>query len=330
MMRPNITEENFLEMIGDYARWRYGDTVWDYYDECPYDLDLVNDDLVYKQILTWLSYEKMDSSGNTLVDEFVEKFVDDKKLKRKILQIKNLTYDAFTIRRAADVNKRMVAMAESDGRMFEIEIIGNQPESYTKDSVFIGRIYPWHSDGTYRITGITTILPKDMLNKYNITGAGISNEIIQKSKRDLQSIKSITIPDTPTTKALFKKLPAEWVDEICDSLHIGKRATMNDKIKRITSVLTSADSLTHIISDLAEDERATLKYVLKEDGCVMYEDLCAKKEICDIKLSRDEKSVTNDLMQYGLLVVGNKKINNRTCKVAVIPTDITAHLKLFL
>ncbi len=53
--------------------------------------------------MTWFAYERKDSSGNTIIDEFV-KFVDDEKIRLKMLRMKNLIHDTFLIHRSANAH----------------------------------------------------------------------------------------------------------------------------------------------------------------------------------------------------------------------------------
>ena len=161
MKYPKITEENFLKVLGEYVEKKYGRVIFDYYDSCPYDMDFDNQIQVYKQVMTWFVYERKNHAGKTILDEFVNRFVDDKKLRAKILQMKNITHDLFVIDKPPDANKVMLITSTTNGKKFTVRIKGN-PKTYAKGRLIDGRIHPWDKDGTYQTEGIFKIvIPKD-------------------------------------------------------------------------------------------------------------------------------------------------------------------------
>ena len=331
MLPPKITEENFLDLFTDYAQWRYSDTVYDYYDACPYSLDFDSDELVYKQIMTWLMYERKNASGRTELDEFVDEFVDDARLASKILRIKNLVYDTFLIERGADASNRMLIRSASDGRVFTVEIMGSNSSVYSKGSIIIGMIHPWHDDGTYRTTGIFHVMVKnrDQHKDYGAPDPEMFGEIRQMMERNLRRREeSFTIPSNPTIGPLLNKFPIDWVNGVCDSLGIDKRRVRKEKIRMIKSMLTSENSLGRIVSGLSEDERIGLRLVFEKGCAAKYSDLCRRVGKDDTGLEWDKMpaSVVGRLRRHGLLVVGKKRIMTNTYKTAVIPADVACHL----
>ena len=332
MLPPKVTEENFLDLFADYANWKYSDTVYDYYDVCPYDLDFDSDELVYKQIVTWLMCEKKNLFGKTALDEFVDEFVDDTRLASKILQMKSLVYDTFLVEKAVDANNRMLIRSTSDGRVFTVEMMGSNPSIYSKGRLIIGRIHPWHDNGTYRTTGIFHVIIKegrDQHEGYRSLNSEMFNNLHQMLERDLQKkAESLTIPSNPTMGPLLKKFPIDWVNGICDSLGIDTQHVKKKKIRIIKSILTSEDSLRRVVSGLSEDERIGLRLVFAKDCAAKYSDLCRRvgKDDTGLRWDKMPASVVGRLRRHGLLMVGKKRIMTRTYKMAVIPTDVARHL----
>lgn len=331
MIRPRITEENFLDLFGQYIGWKYGPTILDFYSACPYDLDFDDEELVYKQVMTWFAYERKNAFGRTLVDEFVDEFVYDERLGSKILQMKSLVHDTFLIQRSADARNIILVTAESSGRTFEVEVMGNSPDVYKEGRAFTGRIHPWHEDGTYRMTGITKILISDeeLFGRHGI----ITPEMTMLHKKILQELQeraeSITVSTKPKAITLLRKLPIEWVDGICDSLNVDMWCLKKEKVMRIASALTSRNFLKQIVAGLSEDERIALRFVLKKGGSAKYSDLCRRVGRDDTEWSWVEKSASTvgRLRRHGLLVVGKKRIMTRTYKVAAIPADVAGILE---
>ncbi|MFN3654226.1 MAG: hypothetical protein ACK4TO_02735 [Candidatus Nitrosotenuis sp.] len=63
---------------------------------------------MYKQILRWFILERKNSSGKTVLDEFVDEFVDDPGLGTKMLQLKNLVHNTFFILKGPDASNRIL------------------------------------------------------------------------------------------------------------------------------------------------------------------------------------------------------------------------------
>ncbi len=175
-MIPKITEGNLEQHVHDYALAVYGDTMADWCGKCPYSLEFDDDLLAYKQFITWFAYKQIrPETGETVLDEFVERFVRDEKLAAKILQIKDLFYDAFhvletkgkKIRVIGDDNEiRMyrviVARAEKRRRTYKIMVSKMAADRYTRGTTIFGLIHPWMKNGTHKACGIlTVVMPPD-------------------------------------------------------------------------------------------------------------------------------------------------------------------------
>ena len=233
-MRPKITEENFLEFFWEYVIKNYGQLALNYRDECPYNLDLGNDEMDWKQILTWFSLDRKDHNGMTLLDKFVDLYIDDKRLGTKILQMKSLFYDTFLITRSVDANNIMMLKSTTNGKEYAVEAVGTIIHAYQKGRHFLGRIHPWHEDGTYRLTGIVCVKlsQEDELESKGFITPRIAEQIFQSFQNDYQDrAESITISSSPKSTTLLKNFPAEWVNAICISLKINSELRKKEKIK---------------------------------------------------------------------------------------------------
>ena len=171
-MIPKITEGNFEQHIHDYTVAAYGDTVAEWSGDCPYSLDFGNDLFSYKQFITWFSFKRVrPETGDTILDEFVGRFVDDKKLAARILQIKRLFHDTFHVLETngkkiniigdnCEIRRYRVITARAHGRrkIFSIMATKKTADLYEPGTVFTGLIHPWLENGTHRTCGILSVI----------------------------------------------------------------------------------------------------------------------------------------------------------------------------
>ena len=332
MILPRVTEENFYDLLGQYVSQKYGSTLLDFTNACPYDMDFDDEELVHTQVVTWFVCERKNAFGRTVIEEFVDEFIDDEKLGSKILQMKNLVHDTFFIQRSVDARNIILVTAESTGRTFEVEVVVKNPDVYKEGRAFTGRIHPWHEDGTYRMAGIAKILISD--EEMFARNSPIMPEMSRLHKQMLQEFQetaeSITVSAKPKAVTLLRKLPIEWVNGICDSLNMDIwRCPKKEKIEQIASALTSKNFLEQVVAYLSEDEKIALRFVLKKGGSVKYLDLCRRvgKDDTEWEWFERSSSTVGRLRRHGLLVVGKKKIKTRSYKVAVIPADVAGILE---
>lgn len=337
--RPKVTEENCVDLAWQYFLAKYGDEVLDHRDECPYDLNVGSDEFEYKQVATWLLCERKDQLGRTVIDEFVESFVDDPGTASRLLQMKDLVHDTFVMEGPPDRDMVMEVVSESTGEKFAVQMQGASPEIYQMGRAFTGRIHPWYDNGTHRTTGIITIEldgPRGGGGEggFVARGAitpGMIDMLLEQMRDDLQeSAESITITPTSGTRTLLRELPAEWVDGIYDSLRIGRRGlAKREKIRRISSALASESGLERVVRGLSGDEVAALRLVLGKGGRVKYRALCRKVGADDTGWDWRPRpgSTVGRLRRHGLLVVGRQRISGRAYKVAAIPADVIAPLE---
>src|SRR6476646_7835073 len=154
--RVKVTEKNALQLLADYVQWKYGeDGVWQLEDQCTYNLDFDDENKVYKQILTWLMFERKDlRTGKTSVEEFVEKFVNrNNDLAKKILGMRNIITDTFLILK----NKDNILIVEGSRRKkFMVQIFLEHSFMYAIGRSVEGRIYPWGD--MYKFAGIVKLM----------------------------------------------------------------------------------------------------------------------------------------------------------------------------
>ena len=154
--RFKVTEKNALQLLADYVQWKYGeDGVFELEDQCTYNLDFDGENKVYKQILTWLMFERKDPhTGKTSVEEFVEKFVNNNSdLAKEILQMRNIITDTFLILKNKD---KILIVEGSHKKKFMVQIFPEHSFLYAIGRSVEGRIHPWGN--MFKFAGIVKVM----------------------------------------------------------------------------------------------------------------------------------------------------------------------------
>ena len=331
-MDAAITEDNCIDLAWDYLLQEYGEEVADSIGRCPYDMPSNNAELEFKQTATWFMCERKNSSGRTVVEEFVERFVDDPGIASKLLQMRNLVRGQFLVEAPPDHNGIMRISSKSSGKTFSVEYLGGERHLLSVGRSFSGMIHPWRRDGTYRTTGITlmSLTDEEIFQRYGFITPKMTDVLLGQMRKDWQDeAESIAIAPRSRAHTLLKKLPADWVRGMCDSLCLRRGRTKRDNIALVSSALTSLDSLQNTVSKLGRDEVDALLLVLRNGGFAKYPYLCSRVGEDDTEWSWEEepRSAVGRLRRRGLLIVGKKRISGRSYKVAVIPADVIGPLE---
>ena len=321
MPDPIIDLEDMQRSLVGYAEWKYSDVIENSYQECPYEMRF-SSDMQYKQVMTWIMQEWRNEEGITVLEEFVNKFVDDEDLRKMLLRMKDPIRDTFKILKKPDSKKRMKVESQSDGKRFTVEFMGANPDNYTAGSIFTGTIHPWYDNGIHRACGILLLMSK----REGIGDpSGLAPHEIRQMIKDFlnENVESIVIEPKAMTYDLFVKLPINWLSRICCELGTDSHGEKEEKIRRIAGVILPRESLRRIIKALDEDEEAALEFIRKKGGSATYASLCKKFGDDDTPFcSESPTSPIEALRRKGLIIVGMQKRSRRMYKVAAIPADV--------
>lgn len=322
-----VTEDNILQLLADYTRWKYEDEVLRSIDECPYDLDLTDEELVYKQVLTWFMLERINpATGKSVLEEFIEQFIKrDDSLANKVRGLGHLMAGTFVILSREGNIIALECESPSSSQRFTVWVVPEHAENYIPGRRVKGRIYRWGD--VYRFAGITKIEKSDE-EIFRETGI-IMPSVMMKWYEDrfLKQAESILVNNRSSLSSLLNKLPWTWINGICSSLKVSKRGNKRGKVKRIVAILNSPH-LKDIVYALPEDARNTLVFVMWKGGMIRYSEL-VKKFDDDTGMWWEENppsSAVGILRRHGLLVVGRTPRGDRFYKVAVIPKEIMQQL----
>jgi hypothetical protein len=321
--RVKVTEKNALQLLADYVQWKYGeDGVWQLEDQCTYNLDFDDENKVYKQILTWLMFERKDlQTGKTSVEEFVEKFVNkNNDLAKKILGMRNIITDTFLILK----NKDNILIVEGSRRKkFMVQIFPEHSFMYAIGRSVEGRIYPWGD--MYKFAGIVKLMKSsdEMLQETGLITPSLVTKWYEKKFKE--NAESININKSSSLQSILNKLPSELINAMCSSFHIKRAGKKRDKIKKIVTVLLSSKQLQGVINTLPKDVLEALELVKQNDGMMKYSDLvkkCGDDDFGFLWEKNPPQTPIGILRIHGLLIVGRMLKGERWYKTAIIPKEI--------
>ncbi len=320
-----MTEDNVLQLLVDYTTWKYEDEILRSCDECPYDLELSDEEFVYKQLLTWFMLERtVPATGKTVLEEFVEQFVSHNTvLAKKVLGMKELIANTFVVRGRED--NIIVLEGESSSQRFNVWVIPEHSEMYAIGRRVKGRIYKWGD--VYRFAGITKIAKSDgeIARETGITTPEFLAKWYERSF--VKEAESLVVSTGSSLSSMLNKLPSQWINGICASLLVSKKGKKREKVRRIIGMLDS-EHLEDIVHALPWDACEALTFVMKKGGMVRYKEL-VKKFDDDTGMWWEEtpsSSAVGTLRRHALLVVGKMPKNGRFYKVTIIPREVMRRL----
>lgn len=151
-MSPDITPDNYPQYLIEYAYKVNESFPFEAMTECPYNFDTKNHDYADMQEMVWFTHARVNPrTGLTMLEEFLKKYVKDKKTAAKILQAKNLIHDKFEALENTD--GIITVRAAKDGAVYRVKG-GRSPGLFVRaGSRFLTIIHPWNKDGTYKFAG---------------------------------------------------------------------------------------------------------------------------------------------------------------------------------
>ncbi len=333
MERVPVTKENFIQILVDYTEWKYSDEIKNSINECTWDLEFESDEFIYKQLLFWFIFERINpTTGKTILDEFIEFISTDPNNRIQIgrfLSMREIISDTFKIIDRKKDNM-IVLKGLSNQKKYMVKILPEQIEQYTPGRLVMAKIFPW--ENYYRFAGITKIkVYQD--NKKNFQGI-ITPEMVEQiqdyfEKRFVKDAESIIISRRSTLSGMLNKFPYWWIDGISASLLLNKKGKKKEKVKRIVEVLVNSNRLNDLVNNtLPKDSQQALLFIKQKGGVVKYKEIVAKY-IDDTNLSwgKDPPNSSIGLLRrHGLVIAGRMLINNRFYKVILIPKEILEKL----
>lgn len=332
--RVPVTEDNFMQILADYTEWKYKDEIKNSIDECTWDLEFESDEFIYKQLLTWFIFERINpATGKTILDEFIDfisKDSNNRLLVGKLLGMRKIISDTFKIidRRKDNI---IILKGQSNQKKYMVKVIPEHIEKYTPGRFVMAKIFPW--EDYYRLAGITKIKVYD--NNRNFPKGIITPEMVEQiqdyfEKKYVKDAESIIISKRSTLQGILNKFPYLWIDGISTSLLLNKKGKKKEKVKRIVKVLVNSQRLNDLINTFPKDSQKVLLLIKEKGGIVKYREI-VKKYSDDTNLDWEKEPPNSPiglLRRYGLIIVGRMLIDNRFYKVILIPNEILQRLCL--
>lgn len=277
MEKVPVTEDNILQNLVDYTEWKYSNEIKNSIEECTWDLEFESDEFIYKQLLFWFIFERINPiTGKTTLDEYIEFISTDPNNHihiGKLLSMRELISDTFKIIDRKKDSNMIVLKGLSNQKKYMVKIPPEHIEKYIPGRLVMAKIFPW--ENYYSFAGITKIkVYQD--NKKDFPKGIITPEMVEQiqdyfEKRVVKDAESIIISQRSTLSGMLNKLPYWWIDGICTSLLLNKKGKKKEKIKRIIKVLVNSQRLNDLVNNtLSKDSRQALLFIKQKGGVVKY------------------------------------------------------------
>ena len=146
-----VTDDAFHNRLVNYAMWNYGDLLEKVAPSYPYEI-IHEDKRMLEQVAIWFSCKmKNPSTGITMLEEFVERFVKNKRSAAKYLQLKDMEYCRFKVLGKKD--ELLMVVSVDEGIPYRTRVPWGLIEMLDEGVFFRAFIHPWDEDGTHMLFG---------------------------------------------------------------------------------------------------------------------------------------------------------------------------------
>lgn len=315
-----IDENNFKDILVEYATTKYGDKLAEFhdkfYDEFPYKLEGLDKKSYVKNFMDWLIFEKkLPNTGKTIVEEYIDEYPDmDESEKQKLIGTMEFIVSEFIVLSKKGLNLKV--KDRKTGKIYNAIFQINIP-AVGINSLLIGRIH--HFGGIYLFAGAFGVYNSPMILDPDIMMNAYEESMIRDAEK-------LILSDYSKLTAILNKYPSQWVDGICSELSLDTKGRKNIKSQIIAEKLKKDMHL--ILTTLPEKSKEVLKIILNNRGYVNYGKLKEfDDEISFWWINNPPTSTIGILRVKGLLAVGKMPKNGRMYEVALIPEDIREEIK---
>jgi len=329
------SEVEYTDRLYDYAMEKYREEFQKYAGECPYSIEGLGEEFVWKQRFSWFLAEKvLPSTGKTVLEEFVERYVapDEPALARRMLQMKEVIRGSFRVLDDGYLPYLTIEHLQTGNRYIAVSRVDPSKRFFKSGDVINGRIHPW-ADGFYIFEGILTRREReeDVVRRLGLVSPELMMEWLEK--REIREFESILVNAGTRLRTVMSKYPSVWVDGMCAALGIGvKGRVKREKIRLVVSKLESG-----YVQELVRAKKLTkgsieaLRLLFAKRWILRY-GVLAKQFSDEIGMWWNEKPPKSDiglLRLHGLVVVGRMPSPRRLYKVAVVPVEVRAQIERF-
>jgi len=329
------SEVEYTDRLYDYAMEKYRKEFQKYAGECPYSIEGMGEEFVWKQRFSWFVAEKvLPSTGKTVLEEFVERYVapDEPALARRMLQMKEVIRGSFRVLDDSYLPYVTVEHLETGNRYIAVSRVDPSKRFFKTGDVINSRIRPW-DDRFYMFEGILTKSEReeDVARRLGL----VSPEFILEwfEKREIRKLELILVNAGTKLRTVMSKYPSQWVDGMCAALGIGvKGKVKREKIRLVVSKLESGHVEELLRAKKLPEGSVEALRLLFARGWVLRYGVLAKQFSDEIGMWWNEEPPKSDiglLRLHGLLVVGRMPSPGRLYKVAVVPVEVRAQIEGF-
>jgi len=318
-----INEENFKQVIFEYASEKYRKQFQEFYDkfygEFPYKYEGLDEELNFKNFIDWLINEKtLPATGKTIVEEFVDEYPEiDEEMKQKLLQMKNVINSEFIVISKKHLNLKFKDIKSNE--TYNVVLYADNP-NINVNSFITGRIHPFGN--YYRTCGVFLIRNSPFILDPDIFMESFNEAQIKKAE-------NIILLKNSKISTIINKYPAQWVNGICEEFSISIKGKKSIKAEMIASKIQ--EELQSILNSIPEESKKALKIVLNNGGVVKYNKLQDYDDEITFWWSEKPPNSTIGLLRLkGLLAVGKMPMSGKMYNIAIIPDDIRKELKNLL
>ena len=153
-MLSKITESNYPTEMLEYATRHHADVLFGNMDTCPHDLKKHGADYADMMSTVWLTHARINpGTGRTIMEEFANDCVKDKKLAAKLAKVRSIVFDEFDVIDDND-DDFIVTVRDSKGTMYRFKTKHIYKLMFTQAGRIAAAIHPWYANGVYKAAGM--------------------------------------------------------------------------------------------------------------------------------------------------------------------------------
>lgn len=325
--------DSLIVAIHAYAWRKYGRVIEGLRTHCPYELNLKDDIHIRRQLATWFCAKWTNpDTGETVIDEYFRVHDRNDGAALRVMRMKEMIHGTFKV---IDPEGMLILAKADDGFTYKIAAAGlDMSEIMRNYTRFVGQIFPWYPDGTYRTCGVITAVKSSRRYRswsgYQATERSAHREDWDhwEARRRMDVADSLPVTSETPLRTFLKKFALDWVRQMYHTLGLpASESSRPEKLLAINSILLT-ESVRRVLDGLDVQESRCLIHVVKAGGMVPYH--TAQK-----MFGKDDKelwwpgdrppTVIGGLRKRGLVVIGVRQNDKK--KVLVIPSDVLANLR---
>ncbi len=251
-----VDEGNFMDRFMNFVTWNYGDIIDVMGKKYPYKTPPDRDDH-FSQASLWAACKMVNTAtGTTILDEFTDRFVRGSRLKSRILLLKEMEHDLFSVLECRGV---LITAASRTGKGI---ICLETEEHVARDLVpgleFAGLVHPWNGGKTHRIVGAV-----------HVTQIAFNSN----SESAMARLGSGNLPSGVSLLQLLQNYSLLDLEGTCDNLGIDPSGMGHARMAQEISKTLTTDRVRRILEMLTPAARDCLAYIARGGGLAEYSDL---------------------------------------------------------